>query len=322
MPNEATYRDTDECLQLIAPSGGWTAGQVIQVLDGRAGYVEGLENIAAGDPASVRVRGQVLIPKTTGIEFLDGGECFFDHSANKGHFKAVNDRDFYAGAVIGDHASTDVEVRINLNVRPVYASDLLADGFASVLVGTPAAGGFGYPVNLGGALVLELTATNEAQKVDALGVQGVAVAANPIFRGIFRVLSDGASGSQDLTIGMSDGTHASDFQSVNAFAAFHLDGNVAAINAQSDDSVTDVAPVDTTKTYAEGAALANRVEVWIDGRDPAGFRYYVEGVRVNAATTFPMAAAGPLFPVVHLEKGVGTDVYKVAIDAAGIRIQE
>ena len=295
MPSEAIYRDEWDVIQIIAPTGGLTAGELIQLPDGKAGYVEGLTNVAAGEPASIRTGGQVVIPKTTSIVFLDGGECFWDHSENKGHFKAVNDRDFYAGSVVGEHAAADTEVRINLNERPVYNVDLARDGFTSVAVGTAAAGGFGQAVSQGGSIPLEITATNEAQKVDAMSVAGFSLAAKGIFRGIFRVTNDGGSGVQDFSLGIADGTNATDFQSVNAFATIHLDGNVLAINAESDNNSTDVNPTDTTKVYAEGAALANRVEVWIDARDPASVKFYVEAVRVLTGTTFILTGARPVF---------------------------
>jgi hypothetical protein len=130
------------------------------------------------DLAALQTEGIVELPKTTSMVFLDGGPVYWDHSANKCHFKKVSDRDFFIGTAYGDFLTAGATtMKVNLNVQPRFDIDLARDGFQSVLVGTAAAGGFGYPVNLGGSLMFELTATNEAQKVDALSVDGFAVGA-------------------------------------------------------------------------------------------------------------------------------------------------
>ena len=45
---------------------------------------------------------------------------------------------------------------------------------------------------IGGSTVMELTATNEAQKTDVLSVDGFAVGAKAIVEAVVRVISDGA----------------------------------------------------------------------------------------------------------------------------------
>lgn len=321
MPLEAEYRQEGRALDWT-PTAALTGGQVIQVPDGRAAVAP--VDVAANKLGAVQVAPNIYrLQKTASIAILRGGRVFWDHSANLAHFKKVNDRDFYVGRAAATSAETDTTVDVIFNVDPRPAVDLIRDGFNSALVGTAAAGGFGYPVNLGGALVLELTATNEAQKVDALSVDGFAIAANAIAEFVVRVLADGGSGSQDATVGVASGTHASDFQSVAEFVALHLDGNATAINAQSDDGTTDVAPVDTTKVYTEGSAVANRFECWMDLADPTSVKIYIEGVRVLSGTTFTLAAAtGPLFLIAHVEKALGTDTYKLAIDRAEVRLME
>jgi hypothetical protein len=139
--------------------------------------------------------------------------------------------------------------------------------------------------------------------------------ANAIVEGAFLILSDGSNATQDFTIGAASGTHATDFQSVAEFVAVSTVGNSTNLNVQSDDSTTDVPPTDSTLDYTEGSAVAQRVEFWIDMRDPNDCQVYINGVLVLGATVFTLAAAsGPLFLIAHLEKTAGTDVYKVAVE--------
>ena len=292
----------------------YSAGDVIQLPDGRAGVVS--VDVESGYTVGVHVSGIFQMTKTTSMACLRGGRAYWDHSANKVYYKKVNDKDFYVGRYSQDTLTESATTcYVDLNVDPPYDIDAMRDPCLSVLAGTAAAGGFGYPVRLGGAHVLELTATNEAQKVDLLTVDGFAVAANAVVEGAFRIINDGSNATQDFTIGCASGTHATDFQSVAEFVAVSTVGNSTNINVQSDDGTTDVTPTDSTLDYVEGSAVANRVEFWIDLRDPADAQVYVNGVLVLGATTFTLAAAtGPLFLIAHLEKTSGTDVYKVGVD--------
>lgn len=298
------------------------AGEIWQMADGRAAYMSGVA-ASSGTTKTFKTSGQVVVTKTAGVVLLDGGEAWWDHSANAATYRKVNDRDFFLGRVVGNAASADTSCTVNLNVAPRYDIDLARDGVQSVLVGTPAAGGFGYPVNLGGSLIFELSATNEAQKVDALAVDGFSKDANAIVDLCFRVLSDGAGTTPDVSIGVASATHASDADSIAESVFVHLDGNSVNINLESDDGTTEVAATDTTVDYTEGSALASRVYVTMDFRNPADVQVHVNGANVLPATVFNVnAAVGPLFPLVHLEKTASTDVYKLAIDWFRVRLME
>jgi len=312
------YRDDDTILK--AATAAVAAGEVHQLADGKAGVNAGLNAAVSGDRLTMYTEGMFVVEKAAGVVVLDGGPVYWDHSANVATYKSVSDRDFFMGTAVGDAASAATTLVVNLNKRPAYKVDLARDGFISVLAGTAAAGGFGYPVNLGGSTVLELTATNEAQKVDALSVEGFAVGANWIVEGAFRVISDGAGTAADLSLGVASGTHATDADSIAESVFIHLDANNTNINAESDDGTTEVAATDTTTDYTEGSALASRVEFWMDGRDPADVQIYVNGALVLGSTVFNVnAAAGPLFLLAHLEKTSSTDTYKVAVDWLRVR---
>lgn len=322
MPAEATYqRPRHEARLTLAAAIEPT--EVYQHNDGRAAVFNAADGLSAGERATLKTDGQYTVAKTAGEVWLNGQPLWWDRSAAKASYKPGNDRDFYLGVAVGDAASADTTGSVNLNVPPTYYADLARDGFASVLVGTAAAGGFGYPVNLGGALVFELTATNEAQKVDALGLLGFAPGANWIVEGCFRVISDGAGAAADVSIGVASATHASDADAIAESVFLHLDANNTNINAESDDGTTEVAATDTTADYTEGSALANKVYFAIDGRDPTSVKVYVNGARVLSGTTFAIPlAAGPLFLLTHLEKTASTDTYKLAIDKLAVRLAE
>ena len=312
MAEAIKYQDED-CVLDYTPDAAVTGGEVVQLKDGRAGVLP--VDLASGEKGAAETEGIWTVVKTTGIVILDGGPVYWDHSANAAHFKQVNDRDFYLGTAVGDAASADTTLKVNLNVKPEYKVDLARDAFLTTLVGTAAAGAFGYPVRLGGAQIFELTATNEAQKVDALSVQGFAPGANAIVEGAFRVLSDGAGTAVDVSMGIASGTHASDADQIAESLFVHLDANNTNINLESDDGTTEVAATDSTLDYTEGSDVAKRVEFWMDMRNPADVQIYINGVLALGSTVFNVdAATGPFYLLVHVEKSSSTDTYKLAVD--------
>lgn len=300
-----------ERLQAAATIG---AGDVIQLPTGKAGVLDRATALASTEYEDFLTAGTFTIVKTSGFVALTGNRAYWDHSANAVNYKKVNDRDFYIGRFAEDAVSAQTNCKVDLNADPPYDLDIARDPCLSVLVGTPAAGGFGYPVQRGGGFVLELTATNEAQKVDLLTRDGFDLAANAIVEFAFLIENDGSNATQDFSIGAASGTHASNFQTITSFVAVSTVGNSTAINAQSDDNSTDVAPTDTTATYTEGTAVAQRVEGWLDFRDPADVQVYIDGVLKLGSTVFSAGTSGTHFLIAHLEKTSGTDVYKVAVD--------
>jgi hypothetical protein len=301
------------------------AGQIRQLPDGRAAIMRGSQ---AGTSNSQRIfqdNGKISLAKDVTYCLLDGGRAYWDHSANKVSYKKVGDRDFYLGRVIGAATLAAELCVVDLNCKPEweYDLDLLRDGYATVPVGTQALGGFLPPQQSGGALHLLLSATNEAQKVDALGVDTFSKSARAVIEGQFRIVNDGGAGAQDFSIGVASATHATDADSIAIHLLFHIDGGATAIKAQSKDGATTVTATDTTKTYTEGAEIAQRKEFWIDLSDPADPQLYIDGVNVLPASVFGMsAAASELRLFAHLEKTATTDVYEVAIDRLCARFKE
>lgn len=313
--------DSDYRVTLAAAA---SAGEVRQLSNGLAAVLQGLNAAASGDQRSFKTEGQFTLTKTSGVVLLDGGRAFWDHSANAVTFRKVNDRDFYVGTVVGDAASADTECVVNLNVDPKPTINLLTDGALSVATGTAAAGGFGLPAIRGGVPSLSLTATNEAQCVDLLSVDRVAVAANGIAEFVVRLGANGSTSDVDLNFGLANGTSTTDADAITESVFFHIDGGSLNVMAESDDGTTEVNATDTTVDITAGSAVANRLECWIDTRNPADIQLYIDGVNVLPATVFTLAAAtGPIGLLAHLEKTSGTATAgPVYFDRAELRTME
>jgi len=323
---EANYYQDGEVLD-FTPAVALSAGDALQISDGRAAVATSA--IAANTQGAVTVCGVFSFTKTSGVVLLDGGRAYWDYSANAVTYKKVNDRDFYLGRVVGDATSSSTTCYVNLNVDPKPTIDMLRDGALSVATGTAAAGGFGLPVNYGGSAALSLTATNEAQCVDMLSVDRVALNANPIAEFVVRLAGIGSTNAVDLSIGLANGTSTTDADAITESVFFHYDGHASdlSILAESDDGTTEVNATDTTIDFpAVGSAVANRMEFWLDGRDPSNVKYYINGAEVLAATSNLgniAAATGPLGLLVHVEKASGTATFgPLYIDRAELRIME
>lgn len=289
--------------------------EIYKAPNGEAGVYLEAASVATGRPYELTTRGKFQVLKTSGVVILKGQRVYWDHSANTATYAPNNDRDFYCGRASKDSGAGAATVEVDLNIDPPYDIDMNRDSGASVLVGTPAAGGFGYPVKLGGSSIFELAATNEAQKVDWLSTDGFSVDSNAIVEMGFRVLSDGGSGTQDFSLGIANATHASDFTAIAEFMSVHLDGNDTDVQIGSDDGTTDTAEIDSTVQYTEGSTRACRVYVTFDLRDKSDIQVYINGANVLPSSTFSLAAAtGPMFLIAHLEKTATTDTYKVAVD--------
>jgi predicted RecA/RadA family phage recombinase len=316
---EAELRHKGDTLD-FTPESGVTAGDVLQLKDGRAGYA--LEDISSGVLGVLGVSGVVRIPKTTGLNFLDGGDVFWDYSANKAHYMPVNDRDFFLGTAVGDWANASTLVEVALNNRGRYLVDIAQDGFRTAIIGTQALSTMGL-WRRGGAHNMILSATSEAQKVDALSVPGFVTIANAIVELVFAVPNDGAGTAVDVSMGIASATHATDASSIAQRLFMHLDANSTNISFESADGSTTVAITDSTIDYTEGSAVANLVYVWFDMRNPADVQVYVNGSLVLGATVFDVSAfAGPWFLLAHIEKTSAADVYEFDLHRLRARIGE
>jgi predicted RecA/RadA family phage recombinase len=291
------------------------SGAIHQLADGSAGVYTGLNAAASGDPTNWKRDGQYIVTKTSGVVILDGNRVYWDHSAGSATYKKVDDRDFYLGRAVGDAASGDTTLVVNLNVDPPYDLDLMRDPGTTVPIGTQALGGFLPPRRLGGAIAFDLTATSEAQKVDLISVDGFSKDANAIVEVAFRVPTGGSGAAVDYSIGIANASHATDADSITDSVFIHIDGGSTNLNLESDDGTTEVAATDTTADYTAGTTVACREEWWFDMRNPADIQIYRNGVLQLPSSVFNVdASVATWHLLVHLEKTTGTTTADLIVD--------
>lgn len=317
---EGTIQYAGKLLTITAETG-YTEGQVIQVADGRAGVV--LTDISSGNRGQIQVADVARLAKSSSPKILKGGRVYWDHSANQATYKPVDDRDFYCGVAVGDSEAGEAFIDVALNIEPVYVVDIARDGFRHAPVGTLALATMGM-YRRGGAHNFLLSNANEAQKLDALSVPAFAVGANAIIDIVFAVVANGtATGAVDVSLGIANGTHATDADSITEHLFIHINSNDTKIYAQSKDGTTTVAATDTTVTLTAGSATANLIYVSIDLRDPADAQIYINGTLILPSTVFNVnAATGPWKLLAHVEKTSSTDTYELDLHSLRARIAE
>jgi predicted RecA/RadA family phage recombinase len=311
---DVTYVREDSKITLAALEAAANAFELRQLMDGRPGWMQGANAAAAGDQRDFRPNAIVNIPKTAGIALLAGGKVFFDRSARTATFKPNNDRDYYVGTAYRDAAAEDAAVSVILGAKQERIIDL---NFPDWI--TENTDGLGVTNLFGNAAKLAFDAVAEVAQAAIVSERTIPPNANPIVEIRFKVVDGGDDAALDVDIGIASGTHATDFEAIAEFVAFHLDGNSVNISAHSDDGATDVPVTDTTVDYALGTTL----EGWIDARDRDNVKLYVEGVRVLASTTFQLtASSGPLKAIVLMEKSNDDTPAEIRVLELGVRISE
>lgn len=301
-------------LERVKVAAATGAREVIQLPSGRAGLFDDDAGLAQDVYGNFVTTGVYGIKKATGWVALPGLPVFWDHSANNATYKKVNDRDFPIGVIVKDAESSETLVEVDLNVEPRWDIDIARDPVIHTPVGTQGLNTMGV-FRRGGSHLFLISSTSEAQKLDLISRDGFATGANAIVRFAFNVISDGAGSAPDISLGIANGTDATNADSITESVFIHLDGNSTTIYAESDDGSTEVNATDTTLTYTEGSAIAQRVEVWMDMRNPADVQIYVNGVLVLGATVFAVnAATGPWFLLAHIEKTSAADVYQLSLE--------
>lgn len=295
------------------------AGDVVNLPTGRAGVV--VTDVATGRLGSAHVSGMFKVAKTDLIAFLQGGDVYWDVSAAKAHFRPESGSiDFKIGTVYNDALGADAYVHFSLNGRTNYPIDLNGGGDAPDFTVGAVAGTTATVVNLvGGMAQINIAATSEAQGAAVVSNHGVLGSNKPIAE--FRVAKYSASGTAiDMDWGIATGSHASDFESITAFAAFHQDGGDDVIDTHSDDNVTDRAPA------TSGISLVDDTyaEYWLDARDDTNVKFYVDGILVDTAASkriLTAALASSLKLILEVEKTTGTETAELRCSRARMRTQ-
>lgn len=309
----AKYRHGQVLSLDYTPSAAVDAGTVLNV-HGRVCIAQtDLEANILGAVAAPVGENVWEFPKAANVVILDGGRVFYDPSTDECSFKKATAHAFYVGTAVGDSASTDTTLQACVNGQQSVLIGLARDAFQSVIVKTA-----GVPLlrRLGGAHSLELDATNEAQKVDALSDDSFNPTDGFIAEFEINAVTNGTTNAVDLNVGLASGTHASDADSITKYLFVHVDGNSTAINLQSKDGTTTVAATDTTKTLTAGTTF----HVWVDGRDPSDCQVYINGVLVLPDSVFSLAAMTTAYLLAHLEKSAATATGEIHVNRAEVRL--
>jgi predicted RecA/RadA family phage recombinase len=324
-----TSNSADNEVQLVA-TAAHSSGEVIQLPDGRAAIVAGLDSVAIGETFTAYVKGQYTVLKTASVVILDGGKLFWDRSAGKANFKQdVASGDFYLGVAVGDGASADTTIVVDLNVAQrnlIEWGKGIWDTVVVLTAGTVLPNpGTGLTGTDPGGLNTRFTfsATAEAQKVDAMSRQSVPVVSGSflpfIAQGRVAIFNIGDNAALDINIGVASGTHATDADAIAESVFFHLDGTALDIKAESDDGTTEVAATDTTVDAVDDTYF----EFWIDARVESSVKLYLDGVRVLSGSTFVLTAgAGPLKALFHMEKTSDDTLADVRIENFDVRLAD
>jgi hypothetical protein len=321
--NEATHkRDLGDAIVLVdalARSGG----EIVQLASGRAAYRAGLKASDAGESSGYVDVGQILVPKTASVVILDGGKVFWDISAGSATYKLdPGTGDFLLGLAIGDAAGSDDVVLVDLNKQQVNLIewgrgiwDSVAVKTAGTVIPNISAGLSGTDPG-GSGCRFTFSATNEAQKVDALSRQSIPMATPFILSGRVAIYDIGDDAALDINVGVANATHATDADSITESAFLHLDGTSLNINAESDDGTTEVAATDTTVDAVDDTYFCFD----IDARDLEDVKFYINGAQVLPDTTFKLdAATGPLKALLHVEKTANDTLADVRVDYLNVR---
>lgn len=314
MAEAVRYQGSSDTLAWT-PAAAAYSGEVVQLHDGRAAVLAA--DTAAGIEGAVSADGVFDLTKTTSAIILDGAPVYWDHSANKAAYLPVNDKDFFVGTAVGDSVAAATTVRVALNKKPqniIQLNESVFDSAAVLTAGTP------IIRSIGGGVKAAFSLTAEAQKLDLLSRRSFPVESNWIMEAIVNVVTNADADVGDLCIGIANGTHASDADSIAEACFVRLDmGADLNIDARSADGTTTVANTDTTIDFAVGTPF----HVIIDGRDSADIQIYINDALVLGSSVFKLnAATGPLKALFHLEKSSNDSPGEVDVHALTVRILE
>lgn len=284
------------------------SGQVLQLPDGRAGVVTGAgRGFAVNDTAAAQVEGLFSLAKTASIVLLAGQQVFWNKSTNKVSYTG----DFAVGVVTKAAAASDTTVDVALNTEPSYVIELGKGLWTEASVD-----GLGVSALTYEGRMLSFDAVAEAAMAAIYSADTIPVAAKPILEAWIGIFDIGDDGALDISVGLANGTHATDADSITESVFVHLDGNALDILAESDDGSTEVAATDTTIDAVDDTYFFMQ----IDASDLADVKIYINGLRVLAASTFVLTdATGPLMPLVHIEKTSNDTLADVRVKSLHVR---
>lgn len=158
--------------------------------------------------------------------------------------------------------------------------------------------------------VLTLASTSEVENVSLHFGDSLDFDIDLIQRAEFRVKTEAALDSATTIVFGLAAARNDDPDAITAAALFKLAGSNAIV-AESDDGTTDNNDVATGKSLV--AAYQTFVIDFTGGK--SNVKFYVNGERVAASTTFTMAAySAGLQPIVQIQKTADTNTDSVTVD--------
>ena len=287
------------------------SGQVIQTPGGQAAVYVGMKAAVSGDWVTLDTAGSRPVAKTALIVFLPGQEVWWDVTNNKATYKLAGD--FYVGVAPDGALGSASVVNTLMNVPPSYVLDSYQRSGEWT---TEATLGLGVVEAYGGRLTLAFDAVAEAAQAAVFGSRTVNVSEQPIVEIEAAIFDIGDHAALDITIGMADGSHTTDFDSVSDYAAFHLNGSVLDILTKSDDTAN---PLSEDSSGVD--AVDDTFAFWqIDARDKADVKFYHNGIELNVGTAALLTAStADLFPIVHMEKTSNDTLGDVRVNRMTLR---
>lgn len=147
---------------------------------------------------------------------------------------------------------------------------------------------------------------------------------NPIFHCILAIYDIGDNAAVDFDFGLASDDHATDFESIAAFAAFHLDGSSLVLKVHSDDGTNDNAPATTGVTLVDETFY----EFKIDMTDTSDVKFLYRAVgapawtQLNSSTTYDMSNyTANLTPIWMVEKTTDDSAFDMRLDWARCRAE-
>ncbi len=272
---EAIFKQEGEMVDWT-PTAAVAAGEIIQLKDGRAAFAP--TAIAAGILGAVQVCGIVEVAKVITQTMLVSNQVFWDKSASTCNLlRGLGTDDFFLGTVMEDAAYTATTVKVALNVKPTYTSDL-AGGYHSIPIQTA---GDVYVNGAGNSINFFHGVTAEAMKTDALAINKIATGTPGVLQARVCINLNQDNSAGNFVVGLADATHATSTDTITSSLFLRTDGASLNLNIESDNAAAEVSKTDTTIDAVVGTPF---LVTW-DLRDWAAIKCYINGLRVGDGTT-------------------------------------
>jgi hypothetical protein len=199
-------------------------------------------------------------------------------------------------------------------LQPWTVTDTSSAGTPTYTRGSDAATGSSAP----GVAKLDFDTQAEAQNVCLMwgGIEQLDINDGLVFETRLKMNQAAINANTTFSFGLAAGRNAT-WESTTQFAAFQLLGTASTtvVYVETDDNVTDTAPVST------GLTLINAYKTFkIDMQDLTNIKFYMTDansklVRVCGSTTFDFSGfSGSLYPIYQLQKASDANADGVTID--------